>query len=72
MYLVRRLFLIEIYFSKPRVIHDLFLNFNFYLEIFSRGAYKSKIQLNLARKLTKDWSTFPQIDLIKFYQSTDR
>ena len=72
MYLVSRWFLMEINFCRSRVIHGLFLYFNFSLEIFLRGAYKSKIELNLARKLTKDWSRFPQFDLIKFSQSTDR
>ena len=33
----------EIGFCRPRVIHGLLLNFNFSLEIFFRGAYKSKI-----------------------------
>ena len=68
MYLVSRCFLMEIDFCRPRVIHS----FNFCLKIFLRGAYKSKIELNLARKLTKHWSTFLQFDLIKFSQSTDR
>ena len=67
-----RWFLMEIYFCRPRVIHGLFLNFNFCLEIFLRGACKSKIKLSLVRKLTKDWSTFPLFDLVKFSQSTDR
>ena len=62
----------EIDFCRSRVIHDLFLNFNFSLEIFHRGAYISKIELKLVRKLTKDRSTFPLTNLIKFSQSTDR
>ena len=72
MYLVSGWFLMEIGFCMPRVIHDLFVNFIFCLEIFLRGGYKSKIELNVARNLTKDWSTFPLFDFIKFSQSTDR
>ena len=44
----------KINFCKPRAIHGLFLNFNFCLKISFRGVYKSKIELNLVRKLTKD------------------
>ena len=43
----------ESYFCRPRVIHGLFLNFNFCLEIFFRGACKSKIELNLVRNISK-------------------
>ena len=52
MYSISRSFLMEIDFCRPKVVHGLFLNFNFYLEIFFRGTYKSKIELNLARKVT--------------------
>ena len=72
MYLVSRWFLTDIDFCRPRVIHGFLLNFYFYLEIFLIGAYKSKIELNLFRKLTKNWSTFPLFDLVKLSQSTDR
>ena len=53
MYLVCRWFLMEIDFFKLRVIHVLFLNFNFLFGNVLRGAYKSKIELNFVRKLTK-------------------
>ena len=46
-------------FCRPRVIHSLFLSFNFCLEIFFRGAY-----------IGCNW-TFPLTDFIKFFQSTD-
>ena len=45
MYLVSEWILMEIDFRGPRVIHGLLLNFNFYLEIFFRGAYLSKTEL---------------------------
>ena len=54
MYLVSSWFLMEIDFCRLRVIRGLFINFNFCLEIFFRGAYKYKIELNLVRKLKKD------------------
>ena len=47
MYLVKKIFLIEIDFCKERVIHSLFLNFRFCLESFFRGACVSKFELNL-------------------------
>ena len=72
MYLVSKWFLMEINFCRPRVIHGLFLNFNFCLESFFRVAYIFKIELNLVRKLIKYWSTFPLTDLSKFSQSTDK
>ena len=71
-YLVSKWFLMETHFCRPRVIHDLFLNFIFCLEIFFRGTCKSKIGLNLVRKSTNDWSTSPLFHLIKFSQFTDR
>ena len=66
MNLVSRWFLIEIKFYRPRVVHGFFLNFDFCLEISFRGACKSKIELNLVRKLAKDGSTFPIFHFIKF------
>ena len=66
MNLVSRWFLMEIKFYRPRVVHGFFLNFDFCLEISFRGAYKSKIELNLVRKLAKDGSTFPIFHFIKF------
>ena len=45
MYLAKKIFLIETDFSKQRVIHGLFLNFSFLF----RGAFKSRIELNLVR-----------------------
>ena len=53
MYLVSKWFLMEIDFCRPRVIHGLFLNFNFSVETFFRGAYKFKIELNFVRKLIR-------------------
>ena len=70
-YLLCHLFLMKIDFYIPRVIYGLFLNVSFYLEIILRGAYISKIELNLVRKFTKDWSTFPFSDLVEFSQSTE-
>ena len=69
-YLVSRWILMEIDFYRPRVVHGLFLKINICLEIFLRGAYKTKIETKLVRKLIKDWFTFPLLDLIKFFQST--
>ena len=64
MYLISTWLLTKIEFRRPRVIHGLFLNFNFYLKIFFRGAYKSKIELNLVRKLPKHWSILTLFDLL--------
>ena len=61
----------EIDFCRPKVIHGLFLNFSFCLEILFRRAYRSKIELNLFRKLTEDSLTFRWSDFITFPQSTD-
>ena len=40
--------------------------------MFVWKSHKSEIELNVARKPTKDWSTFPLFDLIKFSQSIDQ
>ena len=61
----------EIDFYNPKVIHGLDLNLSFFLAIFLRGAWLSKIALILLKKLLKERFTSLSL-LIREFQSTEK
>ena len=66
------MFLIEVDFCKPKIIHGLDLNLSFLFVTFLSGAWLSKIALILLKELLKEKSTFLLSLLIIEFQSTEK